>query len=150
LLQADKNKKNMAPEAQFTRHPSPREHPDHNWFRQKGAEINVPAVNIKETHSEFQIEVAAPGMEKEDFDIHMENNTLVVSSELSKEKKEEEENYFRREFNYQAFCRTFDIPESMVEREKIDARYQDGILRIHLPKSEATKVKPFHKRIRIT
>ncbi len=140
----------MTPEAQFTRHPSPREYPDHNWFRQKGAEINVPAVNIKETHSEFQIEVAAPGMDKEDFDIHMENNTLVVSSELRKEKKEKEGNYFRREFNYQAFCRTFDIPENMVEREKIDARYKDGILRIHLPKSEATKVNPFHKRIRIT
>ncbi len=110
-----------------------------------GTETNVPAVNVKENDKEIKIEVAAPGMKKEDFDIEMENGTLTISSEHKEEKKEDENEYACREFNYQAFRRTFTIPEYVVDRDKIDAKYHDGILEIHLPKTEEAKTKPQRK-----
>ena len=119
-----------------------------NWFPTFGAETNVPAVNVKETDKEIQLEVAAPGMKKEDFDIEMENGTLVISSEHQEERKEDDGEYACREFNYHAFRRTFDIPEHMVNRDKIDAKYHDGILRIHLPKTETSRTKP-HRKIEV-
>ena len=113
-----------------------------------GTETTVPAVNIIETDKEIQLEVAAPGMKKEDFDIEMENGTLVISAEHREEKTEEDVEYASREFNYQTFFRTFPIPEHMVDREKIDAKYHDGILRIHLPKTKEARTKP-HRKIEI-
>ena len=113
-----------------------------------GTETTVPAVNVKENDKEIQLEVAAPGMKKEDFDIEMENNTLIISAEHREERKEEDVEFTRREFNYQSFSRTFPIPENMVEMDKIDAKYHDGILRIHLPKTEKARTKP-HRKIEI-
>jgi len=113
-----------------------------------GMETNVPAVNVKETEKEIEVEVAAPGMKKEDFDIEMENGTLVISSEHQEEKKDEDDEYARREFNYRAFHRTFPVPEHIVDRDKIDAKYHDGILRIHLPKTEEARTKP-HRKIEV-
>ncbi|MBN2173936.1 MAG: Hsp20/alpha crystallin family protein [Bacteroidales bacterium] len=109
----------------------------------------LPAVNISETKDDFQIEVAAPGMEKKDFKINLENNQLTISSERKNEKEDSEENYTRREFSYQSFSRTFTLPEHIVDGEKISAKYNDGILRILLPKKEEVKPKPA-KEIKIS
>lgn len=103
----------------------------------------LPSVNVKETDEEFQVELAAPGLKKEDFNINLENNQLTVSSEHKEEaKKEDDGKYSRREFSYQSFKRTFTIPENMVDSDKIDAKYEEGILHIRLPKLEQAKTKP--------
>ncbi|MCB0807064.1 MAG: Hsp20/alpha crystallin family protein [Bacteroidales bacterium] len=102
----------------------------------------LPAVNIVETKDDFRIEVAAPGMEKKDFNINLENDTLTISSERKKEDKKEDENYSRREFSYQSFQRVFTLPENLVDGEKVNARYEEGILKIHIPKREEAKPKP--------
>lgn len=106
-------------------------------------DTTLPAVNVKETDESFEIEVAAPGMSKNDFKINMENNMLTISSEKQEERKEEEKGRFtRREFSYQSFQRSFTVPESVVDGEKISAKYADGILCISLPKREEVKPKP--------
>ena len=103
----------------------------------------LPAVNVKETDDEYALEVAAPGMKKENFKINLENNQLTISSEMKKEKEsKEEEGYTRREFSYQSFQRTFSVPENVIEGEKITAKYSDGILTVKLPKREEVKPKP--------
>lgn len=99
---------------------------------------SLPAVNIKETSDSFVVEVAAPGMAKEDFKIKLDNSLLVISSE---KQKEENGKYTRREFSYQAFQRSFTLPQS-VERENISATYRDGVLQITVPKREEAKLKP--------
>lgn len=102
----------------------------------------LPAVNIKETDNDFEIEVAAPGMNKKDFKINLEDNVMTISSERKTEKKTDEDNYKRREFSYQSFQRSFAIDEKLVNGEAISARYADGILFITLPKREEMKPKP--------
>lgn len=112
-----------------------------NW-RSSGA--TLPAVNVVETNDDFQIEVAAPGMKREDFKIELDNNLLIISSqhEENREQKDQQGNYTRREFSYQAFQRSFALPENKVHGDKIAARYVDGILRIIVPKREEAKIKP--------
>jgi len=103
----------------------------------------TPAVNISENDEEYLVEVAAPGMSKDDFKVELENNVLTISSE--KEHTEEEKNekgYNRREFRYAAFSRSFSLPENRIEDGKVKASYQDGVLHIHLPKKEEAKPKP--------
>jgi|WetSurMetagenome_2_1015567.scaffolds.fasta_scaffold572617_1 HSP20 family protein len=102
----------------------------------------LPAVNVKETADSFKIEVAAPGMEKKDFKINLEKDVLTISSERKEEKKEKEGKFSRREFSYQSFQRSFMIPAGLVEGDKIQARYNEGILTIELPKKEEVKPKP--------
>jgi len=102
----------------------------------------LPAVNIKETDNDFLIEVAAPGMNKKDFKIHLEDNIMTISSEKESDKKDEEDGYKRREFCYQSFQRSFNIDEKLVDGDKIAARYAEGILFITLPKREDMKPKP--------
>jgi HSP20 family protein len=106
-------------------------------------DTTLPAVNVKETEDAFEIEVAAPGMKKNDFKVSLENNLLTISSEKQEERKEEEKGRFtRREFSYQSFQRSFTVPESVVDGDKINAKYCDGILCISLPKREEVKPKP--------
>lgn len=100
-----------------------------------GADYSVPAVNIKETEGHFEIEVAAPGLGKEDFKINLEKNILTVKSEKEVKKDEKSETYTRKEFGYNSFCRSFSVPET-VDVEKIKASHNNGILVIELPKSE--------------
>ena len=103
----------------------------------------LPAVNVKETDDDYELEVAAPGLRKEDFKINLENNQLTISSEFNNESgKKDDENYTRKEFSYQSFQRTFAIPETIVDGDKISAKYSDGILFIKLPKREEVKPKP--------
>jgi HSP20 family protein len=106
-------------------------------------DTTLPAVNVKESEDAFEIEVAAPGMKKEDFNVNFENNVLTISSERKEESRREEKGqYTRREFSYQSFQRSFTIPENLVEGEQISAKYSDGLLCIHLPKKEEVKPKP--------
>lgn len=104
---------------------------------------NMPAVNVIENDDEFKIEVAAPGMKKDDFKVNLDNDRLTISSER-KEKKEDknDDNFTRREFSYQSFQRSFHLPENLVDADKIKATYKDGILNVSLPKREEAKPKP--------
>ena len=101
----------------------------------------VPAVNIRNLPDEFVVEVAAPGLKKEDFQIELKNNQLSVKAELQKN-REVEDYYTRKEFSYHSFQRSFDLNSRLVDDAKIKGIYNDGILRIHLPKKEEAKVKP--------
>lgn len=115
-----------------------------DWSRSNFAGTNstLPAVNIRENTDEFRIDVAAPGMSKEDFKVNYDNGRLTISSEMKNEAEKSEERYTRREFSYTSFQRTFTIPENVVNGEKINASYSDGILHITLPKREEVKPKP--------
>jgi HSP20 family protein len=110
---------------------------------------NLPSVNLKETDDKLQVELAAPGMKKEDFRVEIDNNILMISSEKQEEKKEErkKDKYIRKEFNYQSFYRSFYLPE-YVDESKVEASYKDGILHIEIAKKESTK-KLGHKTITI-
>ena len=94
-----------------------------------------PSVNIIENDKDFVIEFAAPGVKKNDFNINLENQVLTVSREAKDEKEDTKENYTRREFVYSSFSRSFTLPKS-VKFDKIAADYNQGILKITLPKKE--------------
>lgn len=102
---------------------------------------NVPAVNVKETETGFELEMAIPGRKKEDFKVEIDNDELTISSEMETEKNKTEENYTRKEFSFTSFKRLFTLPET-VDMEKIDASYEDGILKFVLPKKEEAMPKP--------
>lgn len=104
--------------------------------------MNVPSVNIKETSNEYTLEVAAPGLERKDFNIEVENQNLKISAE--KEEKEGANGYSRKEYSFNSFTRSFSLPEDAREAD-IDAKYENGILIIHIPKAKETPVKPAHK-----
>jgi len=123
---------------------------DWNSLNFAGENSTLPAVNVKETENDFHLEVAAPGMKKEDFQINYNKGRLIISSE--KEAKHEEkagEQFSRREFCYQSFRRSFNVSEEVVNTDKIEAKYKDGILHITLPKREEVKPKPA-KEIKIS
>ncbi|GAB4043415.1 Hsp20/alpha crystallin family protein [Spirosoma litoris] len=102
----------------------------------------VPAVNIKETSEGYQIDVAAPGLKKDDFSLSLHNGKLTVSTkqQAQHEEKNEQGQYTQREFSYHAFSRSFWLPDSC-DQEQIQARYENGILHIELPKKEEAKPK---------
>lgn len=99
-----------------------------------------PALNIKETEDHFEIELAAPGFTKKDFEITIDNAYLNISAEKSIEKEEKEEEFTRKEFSYNAFERSLLLPENIKE-EDIKAEYVDGILRFNLLKKEVEEKK---------
>ncbi|WP_445384233.1 Hsp20/alpha crystallin family protein [Robiginitalea sp. IMCC44478] len=100
-----------------------------------------PALNIKETDDHFEIELAAPGFTKKDFNITIEDGMLNITAEKELSKEEKEEDYTRREFNYTSFERSLQLPE-MVKEEAIKAKYADGILKFNLLKKEEAKKRP--------
>ena|SRR5688500_13305382 len=101
----------------------------------RGERNKMPAVNIKEKDNHYEIDIAAPGMKKEEFKVEMDNNILTISAEHKQEKKEEKENYTRREFSYETFSRSFELPAT-INDNAIEAHYQDGILKLTLPKKQ--------------
>jgi HSP20 family protein len=103
--------------------------------------IRIPSTNIHETEKEFQIEMAAPGLEKKDFKVKLEKNTLTISSEKEEENKKEEKNYSLREYAYNSFSRSFALPDNCLP-DKINARYENGVLYITLPKKEVSVSTP--------
>ena len=100
---------------------------------------SLPSVNIEETEKDFKIQLAAPGLKKEDINIELANNVLTISSEKHEE-KEESGNYYRKEFNYQSFSRSFTLPENANE-SKIEASYKDGILHVDVAKKQISSPK---------
>jgi HSP20 family protein len=116
----------------------------------RSANATLPAVNVRETNDDYRIEVAAPGMKKDNFKVELENHVLTISADVQQnhDEKNAQGDYTRREFSYQSFQRSFALPENKVEGEKIVARYQEGILFVSVPKREEAKVKP-PKRISV-
>jgi HSP20 family protein len=104
--------------------------------------LNVPAVNIRKTESGYTIEVAAPGMKKEDFTISLDNHVLTIASEKKSEqvKEDKHDGYTRREFNFNSFRRSFALPEE-TQVDKINAHYTDGVLHIEVPKQAPLKAQ---------
>ena len=116
-----------------------------NWGLSNNSVTNttLPAVNIRETNENFEVEMAAPGMNKNDFKIELDGNTLTISSERKNDWQEREgERYTRREFSYESFKRTFQLPKDVVDIEKIQAKYENGVLNLVVPKKEEVKQKP--------
>lgn len=101
-----------------------------------------PSVNVKENDDDFQIELAVPGMSKEDFKVEVDHGVLHVGAAQSEEKGDKDDNgkYTRREFNYSSFRRSFRLPTS-VDSTQIGAKYEDGVLILSLPKKEEAKVQ---------
>jgi HSP20 family protein len=116
-----------------------------NWGNLNFSNTNttIPAINIKETPDNYIVEVAAPGMSKKDFKVELDGNTLTISSEKSREEEDkEDEKYSRKEFSYQSFQRTFTLQKDVVDIDKIEARYENGLLHLAIPKKEEAKQKP--------
>lgn len=112
-----------------------------NFFHDHNSHlVTSPSVNLIESGNEFFIEMAAPGYSKEDFNIKMENNLMTISTDTD-EQKAEDQNYLRSEFKYGAFSRSFRIGKSL-DTDKINATYENGILRVGLEKREEAREKP--------
>ena len=122
---------------------------DNNWMVK--ANSTAPAINVIESEKEYRVEVAAPGMTKDDFNIRIdENDNLVVSMEKREEKNEEKKDgrYLRREFSYSKFQQTIVLPEN-VEQDKIEAKVEHGVLNICVPKKNKADAKRVEKIIEI-
>lgn len=102
----------------------------------------MPAMNVKELENEFKVEFAAPGFKKSDFEVTLDDHTLHVSAKKEMEKKEEEDEFMRREFSYNAFKRSLRLPETVDDTTDIKAIYEDGILKLNLLKKEPKKETP--------
>lgn len=108
---------------------------------------SVPSVNVKESEDGFNLELAVPGLTKEDIKLELENDILTISAEKKVENETTEENskktekYTRREFSFQSFKRTFTLPET-IDVSNINAKYENGILLVDLPKKEEAKPQP--------
>ena len=118
--------------------------PEFNVLNRSGfstATYSLPKVNIKEDKDGYQLELAVPGMAKEDFKIKLDQDVLTVSSEKKEEAEKDTKAYSRLEFSYQSFERKFNLPES-TDSEKITASYVNGVLSIQIPKREEAKPQP--------
>ena len=113
-----------------------------NWRRRNysSTDTTLPKVNIMENDNGFVVEIAAPGMKKEDFNILLDKDILTISSEKNEEKKDDSI-YLRKEFDYQSFQREFTLPDT-ADGDKIKGAYSNGILTITIPKKEEAKPKP--------
>lgn len=100
----------------------------------------MPATNMKETDTSYEIELAVPGMQKEDLKISIKNGVITLSNEFKNAKEDKGENYFRREFNYSTFNRSFELPDN-ADSEGIVAKLKDGILNIVIPKTTQSNIK---------
>lgn len=123
---------------------------DNDWMVKANA--TAPAINVIESDKDYKVEVAAPGMTKEDFNIHLsENNELVISMEKKTENKEEDKEnkkYLRREFSYTKFQQALVLPDD-VEKDKINANVNNGVLTIELPKRTPEEKAKINKVIEI-
>lgn len=117
-------------------------------FFDRPANASVPAVNIVEDSDSFKIEVAAPGLDKKDFKVNVDQNVLTVSSEKEVKEEKKDERYMRKEFSFSSFSRSFTLPNT-VHSDKISASHKDGVLMITIPKKEEAKEKP-PKEIKIS
>ncbi|GAB2806606.1 Hsp20/alpha crystallin family protein [Ferruginibacter profundus] len=114
--------------------------PFNGWFDNGVAvpALNVPAVNIIEHKDHYQVTMAVPGMKKDDFNIDVNDKLLTISSQKEENKEEKDKQFTRREYNYSSFSRCFTLPEE-INNDKIEAKYEDGVLKISLPFKEGAK-----------
>ncbi|MGD9978554.1 MAG: Hsp20/alpha crystallin family protein [Bacteroidales bacterium] len=117
-------------------------------FFNENENVTVPSVNVKEGKEEYTIDVAAPGLDRKDFKIDLNNNVLEISSEKEVKEESDDDKIMRREFRYSSFKRSFTLPDT-ANTDKIKASYKDGILSISIPKKEEAKAKPI-KQISIS
>jgi HSP20 family protein len=125
--------------------------PWNEWFEGNEAWSrfsNTPAVNITEEKDVYKVSLAVPGMKKDDFEIDVEGNMLTISCEKEESKEEKEKKFTRKEYNYSSFSRSFTLPEA-VNREKIEAKYENGILHMELPKKDEVKKLTASKHIAV-
>ncbi|MCF6405323.1 Hsp20/alpha crystallin family protein [Chitinophaga filiformis] len=109
----------------------------------------VPAVNISEEKDAYKLSLAVPGMTKADFNVDVDGDTLTISAEKEEKKESKDEKISRQEYNYSSFSRSFRLPEG-VKRDGISAVYQDGVLKLTLPKKEESKTNGQVKKIEIS
>ncbi len=104
----------------------------------------MPAVNVSETEQALLVDVAVPGLNKEDIQVEFHQNVLTISSESKQEDetKDDDNTFTRKEFSYQSFRRSFTVAENLVDGDKIEARYENGVLHIVLPKMETKQIEP--------
>lgn len=121
--------------------------PWNEWFN-GGRALTVPAVNITETREDYKVSVAAPGLKKGDFSILIDGNVLSISCEKEENKEEKDEKHTRKEYNYSSFSRSFTLPDE-VNKEKIDAYYEDGVLKLTIPKKDEVKRTALSKHIAV-
>lgn len=116
--------------------------PWNEWFENGsglfGRGLSVPAVNITETKDNYQVSLAVPGLKKDDFKIDVDGNMLTISSEKEETSEEKEKKFTRKEYNYSSFSRSFTLPDE-VNKEKIEAKYENGVLKLVLPRKEEAK-----------
>jgi len=123
--------------------------PWNEWFDDSnggffGRIMKIPAVNITEHKDEYKVSLAAPGLKKDDFRIEVDGNMLTITSEKEENKEEKDKKFTRKEYSYSSFSRSFTLPEE-INQEKIEAKYEDGILKISLPRNaEAKKLSAKH------
>ena len=124
--------------------------PWNEWFDNGGLlgrAMNVPAVNITEQKDEYLVSLAAPGLKRDDFKLDVYGNMLTISSEKEENKEEKDKRFTRKEYSYSSFSRSFTLPEE-INKEKIEAKYEEGVLKISLPRKEEAK-KPAAKHIAV-
>lgn len=125
--------------------------PWNEWFPASGAwarELTIPAVNVTESNNAYNVSLAAPGLKKSDFNIDVDGNILTISSETEENKEEKDNRYTRKEYSYSSFSRSFTLPQE-VQQDKIDASYEDGVLKLTLPKKEEAKKQSASKHITV-
>jgi HSP20 family protein len=110
-------------------------------FLNEKTATRIPSVNITETDAQFEVELAVPGLSKEDFKISLEKDVLSVSAEKKTETVDENKKFTKREYNFNSFLRSFTLPES-ADHSKIDADYTAGILKLTIAKREEAKSQP--------
>ncbi|WP_025764645.1 Hsp20/alpha crystallin family protein [Dyadobacter tibetensis] len=114
-----------------------------NWGNSNfsATSTTVPSVNIREKAECYEVELAAPGMQKSDFQVRLEGNTLTIASSKEHTDEQNEENYSRREFSYQSFQRSLLLPKDVVDEDGISAKYENGLLFLTIPKKEEARKK---------
>jgi HSP20 family protein len=125
--------------------------PWNNWFETDvfpGRAMTMPAVNITDNKDDFIVSLAVPGMKKDDFKIDIDGNMITISCEKEEKKEDKEAKYTCKEYNYSSFSRSFTLPEEIL-KDKIEARYEDGVLKIMLPKKEEAKKVVISKHIAV-
>jgi HSP20 family protein len=124
--------------------------PWNEWFDSGGVlarTMNIPAVNIAERKDKYEVSLAVPGMKKDDFKIDVDGNMLSISSEKEEKTEEKDKKFTRKEYNYSSFSRSFSLPDE-VNQDKIEAKYEEGVLKISLPRREEAS-KPTAKKIAV-
>lgn len=120
---------------------------DDDWMKTRFTNGDrLPAVNVVDNKDNYEIEVAAPGLKKEDFTVSIENGVLTISGKTEKEEEEKKKNYTRKEFSSMSFTKSFTLPEN-VEQEGVEAKCKEGVLKLTLKKTE--KALPAKKEVAI-